>query len=128
MLNDMNPGEVAQEVAERIRPLRRVEFDQLVLAGCFEDERVELLFGAIVEMSPPDPSHDHSITVLAELLIRQLGGRARVRVQSSYAASEYSEPVPDIVIARPATTGPRIHRTRCWSSRCHARRCARTAR
>jgi Uma2 family endonuclease len=99
MLMDMNPGEVAQEVSEVIRPLRRVEFDQLARAGCFDDERVELLYGAIVEMSPPDPSHDESIGVLMELLVGQLRGRARVRGQSAFAASEYSEPLPDIVVA-----------------------------
>ncbi len=84
---------------ERIRPLRRAEYDKLVELGVFEDERVELLCGALVAMSPTDPSHDASVSELARLLIMRLGERANVRVQSSFAASDDSEPLPDLVIA-----------------------------
>jgi hypothetical protein len=42
---------------ERVRPLKRDEFNRLAELGCFEDERVELLEGAIVAMSPAgDPT------------------------------------------------------------------------
>jgi len=37
---------------ERPRPLRRTEYDRLVEAGVFADERVELLRGVLVTMSP----------------------------------------------------------------------------
>ena len=50
-------------------------------------------------MSPTDPRHDHSIAVLTRMLIEQLGKRAYVRAQSSFAASEDSEPLPDVVVA-----------------------------
>jgi len=84
---------------ERLRPLWRAEFDRLVALGCFEGERIELLRGALVEMSPTDPSHDQSVGALNELLLVPLLGRATVRVQSSYAAADDSEPMPDIVVA-----------------------------
>ena len=84
-----------------IRGLRRREYDELVRLGAFENERVELLYGTVVTMSPSDPSHDESITTLDECLKGQLGGRARVRVQSSFAASDDSEPVPDILVVPP---------------------------
>lgn len=84
-----------------IRGLGRREYDEMVKLGAFDDERVELLYGAVVTMSPTDPSHDESIGSLDERLKVQLVGRARVRVQSSFAASDESEPVPDIVVVPP---------------------------
>lgn len=84
-----------------IRGLGRREYDEMVRLGAFDDERVELLYGAVVTMSPTDPSHDESIGSLDERLKAQLVGRARVRVQSSFAASDDSEPVPDIVVVPP---------------------------
>lgn len=84
---------------ERLRPLRRSEFQRLAATGAFDEERVELLFGQLVAMSPPDPSHDESVSELGELLILRLGTQARVRIQCSFAASEYSEPLPDIVVS-----------------------------
>lgn len=84
-----------------IRGLARREYDELVRLGAFDDERVELLYGAVVTMSPTDPSHDESIVTLDERLKVQLAGRARVRVQCSFAASDDSEPVPDIVVVPP---------------------------
>lgn len=90
----------ASEIApERIRPLRRVEYDKLVALGAFDDERVELLHGQLVAMSPTDPSHDTSIAELARRLYVTLGERAIVRVQSSFAASDDSEPLPDLIVA-----------------------------
>ena len=38
--------------AEVIRPLRRVEYGQLIALGAFEDEKIELLDGELVAMSP----------------------------------------------------------------------------
>jgi Uma2 family endonuclease len=83
---------------ERVRPLKRVEFERLVEAGAFEDERVELLEGAIVEMSPHGPPHASAISRLSKLLFRSVGDRAEVRVQLSFAASDLSEPEPDFAI------------------------------
>ena len=96
---DMSVLEGHEIEPERIRPLRRVEYERLVELGVFDDERVELLRGALVAMSPTDPSHDESVNQLARRLIASLGDRASVRVQSSFAASDDSEPLPDIVVA-----------------------------
>ncbi|MEZ4373470.1 MAG: hypothetical protein R3B07_21800 [Polyangiaceae bacterium] len=35
-----------------IRPLRRAEFNQLAELGAFQEERVELLYGQLIPMSP----------------------------------------------------------------------------
>jgi Uma2 family endonuclease len=83
---------------EQIRPLRRVEYDQLVALGTFAGERIELIDGALRHMSPIGPPHTSTVDLLNELLVLALVGRARVRVQGSFAASELSEPEPDFCI------------------------------
>ena len=89
---------MAASAAEVIRPLRRVEYDQLVKLGAFEDERIELLEGALVAISPIGPPHDSTVQRLTRLLVLALEGRAGVRCQSSFAASEISEPEPDFTV------------------------------
>jgi Uma2 family endonuclease len=83
---------------EKIRPLKRVEYDRLVAEGFFHDERVELVFGRIVQMSPIDPAHCESTARIDRILMRLLGDRATVRCQASFAARDDSEPEPDIYV------------------------------
>jgi Uma2 family endonuclease len=83
---------------ERPRPLKRSEYDRLVAIGAFEDERVELLYGTLVAMSPQDPGHTSPIGQLNMLLAPALVGRALVRVQSPYVAADESEPEPDLAV------------------------------
>jgi Uma2 family endonuclease len=92
---------MATSAVEVIRPLRRVEYDQLVKLGVFEDERIELLDGVMVAMSPIGPPHCATVTRLTELLVLALHGRALVRCQLSYAANELSEPEPDFAVVAP---------------------------
>jgi len=80
------------------RPLRREEYDRLVALGVFDDERVELLEGVIVTMSPNNPEHASPIQLLTQLLVLALNGRALVRVQLSLLAARESEPEPDLAI------------------------------
>ncbi len=89
---------MAAAPAEVIRPLRREEYDQLVALGAFQDERVELLDGALYAMSPIGIPHDFAVQELNELLVLALPGRAKVRPQMSFAASELSEPEPDLMV------------------------------
>lgn len=87
-------------LSDRVRPLRRSEFHQLGELGAFADERVELLDGVLVAMSPLGARHCHAVDVLTELLILALAGRALVRVQEPIAASDQSEPQPDLAVVR----------------------------
>ena len=84
--------------SERIRPLKRVEYEHLATEGYFDDERVELLFGVVVAMAPIDPSHAESTDEVRTALARALGDRARVMGQRPFAASEISEPEPDVFV------------------------------
>ena len=86
---------------EKVRPLRRAEYDRMVGLGMFRDERVELLHGRLVRMSPQGEPHVFSVTRLTKLLVRALGDRAEVRVQAPFGASDVSEPEPDLAIVAP---------------------------
>jgi Uma2 family endonuclease len=89
---------MATSAAEVIRPLRRAEYDQLVALGAFQHERIELLEGALVAMSPIGAPHNFVVQKLNRLLVLALDGRAAVRCQSSFAALEFSEPEPDFAV------------------------------
>jgi Uma2 family endonuclease len=95
---------------ERLRPLRRTEYDHLVATGAFEDEHVELLRGVLVTMSPQGNDHASVTAEISHRLMEQLvalglNSRYMVRTQLPYAASDYSEPEPDIAVAPRAFPG-----------------------
>src|SRR5690606_10407044 len=81
---------------ERPRGLKRVEYQRLVELGAFEDEKVELLDGVIVEMSPTGVAHANPIQQLTQLLVPALLGRAIVRVQLALIAAGESVPETDL--------------------------------
>ncbi len=83
---------------ERVRPLKRVEYERLAELGAFRDERVELVHGRIVRMSPIGGPHSYAVTRLVEILVLALHGRARIQSQSPFAASDDSEPEPDVAV------------------------------
>jgi len=85
-------------IPDHIRPLRRVEYEKLVEHGAFVDERLELVEGWLVPMSPIGPSHGSSVQKLTHLLVVALDGRAVVRVQLPFAALDTSEPEPDVAL------------------------------
>jgi Uma2 family endonuclease len=70
-------------------------YDRMVACGALEDQRVELLEGVIVDMSPQSPSH---AMVVEELTQRLSGTAARLRVQSPIAIPPDSEPEPDLAL------------------------------
>ena len=70
----------------------------MVEAGLLDDERVELLHGELVAMSPQGSLHSEVAHRLVERLLVPLQGRARVRGHSPLAATESSEPEPDVSV------------------------------
>jgi Uma2 family endonuclease len=84
-----------------LRPILRVEYEELADAGHFDEERVELLYGAIVRMSPVKPDHDDTIQGLTRMLFEALSRRAAIRIQSSFVASNFSQPQPDVAVVPP---------------------------
>jgi len=84
------------------RGLRRHEYDALVAMGAFDGERVELLFGEIIAMSPQKPPHRIVSQRLGEGLTLALTGRAKVQLHSPIVGAGESEPEPDVAVYDPA--------------------------
>jgi Uma2 family endonuclease len=87
-----------QTIPASPRLLRRSEYEKMVELGLFEGERVELLYGVVVQMSPKGARHDATIQRLNHLFVLALAPRAGVRVQSAFAASDGSQPEPDLAV------------------------------
>ena len=66
-----------------------------------EDDRVELIGGEIIRISPTGSRHAASVSRLNRLLNRRLGDRAIVRVQDPIRLSNLTEPEPDVALLRP---------------------------
>ena len=86
--------------SEHVRGLRRAEYDRMVELGLFENERVELVRGQIVTMSPQNNAHSLCVEKLNLTLVLALGHRARVRCQLPFAPEgcDDSEPEPDFAV------------------------------
>lgn len=67
-------------------------------AALTEGERVELIEGDIVAMSPQGPLHGNTVMLLQELLFRSYGATHFVRVQSPLNLNEWSQPEPDLAL------------------------------
>jgi len=65
------------------------------------DERVELLRGEVVEMTPIGGRHAFSVSRLTHVLYDAVGPRYYVSTQNPVSIDVHSEPQPDLVLARP---------------------------
>lgn len=83
---------------ELVRRITRAEYDRMVALGLFQDERVELIRGVLVKMSPQLAPHASTIRKLTQLLMAQLQARFALSIQSPLALSDDSEPEPDVAI------------------------------
>ena len=78
------------------------DYHQMVVAGILsEDERVELIQGEIVKMSPVGIRHASCVKRLNRLFSQVLGDRAIVAVQDPVELSNLSEPQPDLALLKP---------------------------
>lgn len=69
-------------------------------AGLFANERVELLDGTIVTMSPHTTHRAAVLHRLGKALARALADRFDVRTQLPVVLDDWSEPEPDVVVCR----------------------------
>ncbi len=77
------------------------EFYRMLDAGIFtEDDRVELIEGDIVTMTPIGARHAACVKRLNALLNRVLGERAIIGVQDPLRLDEKNEVLPDITVLR----------------------------
>ena len=78
------------------------EYYRMGEAGIFgEEARLELIEGEIIEMSPVGNRHVVCVNRATNLFALSLAGKAMVSVQNPVLLSRYTEPQPDIVLARP---------------------------
>jgi Uma2 family endonuclease len=81
--------------------LTLAEYHRLGEAGVLgEADRVELIEGQLVDMSPIGTRHALAVDALVELLITAVTGRAGVRVQNPVDLNDRTEVQPDIALVR----------------------------
>jgi Uma2 family endonuclease len=84
------------------------DYHRLGEAGILaEDDRVELIEGELVEMSPIGSEHAACVGALNRLLILALGERGIVFPQSPVRLDQRNEPQPDFAVLRPRPHGYR---------------------
>lgn len=79
-------------------PVHRLDaehYGQIVASGALDEQRVELIDGIIVEMSPHSPQHSGIIERLTKHLA---GAAARLRVQLPIHVASDSVPEPDLAL------------------------------
>lgn len=99
------PGVTAATEEPVVRGLLRVEYDVLVDQGLLEGQHVELIEGAIVEVSPQGDPHFYVIRRLTRLLVPQVADPWVIAVQGPFAAGARSQPEPDVAVAREPGVG-----------------------
>jgi Uma2 family endonuclease len=77
----------------------RGDYDKMIEAGIFAPgERVELIDGEIIAMSPQNSGHATAVSLSAEALRAAFGPGVYIRVQMPLALDPYSEPEPDVAV------------------------------
>ncbi len=77
------------------------EYQRMGEAGIIhEDERVELIDGEILKLSPIGGPHIWCINKATLVFVVRLQGRAFVSIQNPVRLSDMSEPQPDVVVLR----------------------------
>lgn len=92
---------MAVEVAAARRLFTREEYHRMAEVGILTPtDRVELIRGEIIKMSPQGRRHRAFIDNLNQLLAIRLAGRAIVSVQMPIVLSDDTEPEPDLQVLR----------------------------
>lgn len=84
------------------RPLTVEEYHRMGDAGILhEDDRVELIEGELIAMSPIGSDHSGTVNAFTRNLVLAFGDRAVVGVQNPVRLSRFTEPQPDFSVLRP---------------------------
>lgn len=73
------------------------------------DERVELIDGEIIQMSPIKPPHQWYVNHLTELFVSRFRDEAMVSIQGPAVVELRSEPQPDLLLVRRRDEHYRTH-------------------
>ena len=78
------------------------EYERMGQFGIFSgDERVELVCGEVVKMSPIGKRHAACVAILTQLITLRLRLSALVWAQNPIVLDDYSEPQPDLAVLKP---------------------------
>jgi Uma2 family endonuclease len=78
------------------------DFHRMIRAGILKaDDRVELVEGELVEMTPIGPAHSACVRNLDGIFQRAAEGRFIVSIQNAVQLGEHSEAYPDLALLRP---------------------------
>ena len=84
------------------RPITVAEYHRMGEVGILgERDRVELIEGELVAMSPNGSYHTGTVNRLTHSLVHAVGDRAIVSVQNPVRLDDLSEPQPDFALLRP---------------------------
>jgi Uma2 family endonuclease len=84
-------------------PLLRVDlahYDRMLAAGVFDDQKVELLDGLILEREPMKPVHYTRVKRIYDRLLHQFSGLATVYSEVPIELPHDGRPHPDVLLAR----------------------------
>ena len=88
------------------------EYYQMAEAGFFAGQRVELLEGQVVVLSPQNPQHWAATDQVRDVLTRHFGAGYHVRMQGPIDLGQTTEPEPDVcVVAGTRDDFARVHPT-----------------
>jgi Uma2 family endonuclease len=92
---------MAVDVERARRRFSIEEYETMAATGILaEDDRVELIDGEIVEMSPIGDLHAAAVATLTNLLKNRVGDRAWLWVQGPVRVPPRSKPQPDVALLR----------------------------
>jgi Uma2 family endonuclease len=78
------------------------DYQRMGQAGILsEDDRVELVAGEVITMTPIGPRHNAAVSRATRALVTAVGDEAIVLAQGSIRLDLYHEPQPDLVLLRP---------------------------
>ena len=84
------------------RPLTVDEYHRMGEAGILtEDDRVELIEGELIAMSPIGSGHAGTANTLNRRLVMAIGHNAVVAARNPVQLDDFTEPQPDFTVLRP---------------------------
>jgi Uma2 family endonuclease len=84
------------------RALTVAEYHRMGEVGILnEDDRVELIEGELVAMSPIGSEHSGTVNAITQCLVEAIGRRGIVAVQNPVRLDDLSEPQPDFSVLKP---------------------------
>jgi Uma2 family endonuclease len=97
----MSMATPSPDARERLRPISVDEYHRMIEAGILdEDEKVQLIDGMLVAMTPLGQPHAFAIMRLTRLLARALSDDFEVLPQLPLTLGDDSEPEPDLAVVR----------------------------